>query len=74
MGLVMNRFILKPNPKPEFKMVQPLPAFLGVLMAKRELAGAPEAVALGLRPKGQLKFPVAAKTEPFTAAGRYVPS
>lgn len=74
MGLVMNRFLLKPYPKPEFKMVQPLPALLGIPTAKREFAGAPEAVALGLRPEGQLKFPVAAKTESFTAAGRNAPS
>ena len=70
----MNRFFLKPNPRPEFKMVQPLPAFLGVPMGKREPAGVPEAVALGLRPEDQPKLPGAAKTEPFTAAGKNVPS
>jgi hypothetical protein len=70
----MNRFYLNPNPKPEFKMVQPLPAFLGIPMAKRGPAGVPEAVALGLRPEVQSKLPVPAKTGPFTAAGRNVAS
>jgi hypothetical protein len=74
MGLAMNRFFLKPNPKPEFKIVQPLPAFLGIPMAKRKPAAAPAAVALGLRPEDQPKLLVSAKTESFTAAGRNVPS
>jgi hypothetical protein len=70
----MNRFYLKPNPKPEFKMAQPLPAFLGGLTVKRESAGAPETLALGSRPEGRLNFPATARREPFTAAGRNVTS
>jgi hypothetical protein len=68
MGLVMNRFLLKPNPKPEFKMVQPLPAFLGFPTAKRESAGAPEVMVL--KPEDQPKLLMSAKTGPFAAAGR----
>ena len=70
----MNRFLLKPNLKSEFKMVQPLPAFTGVSTVKREPTGAPEAVVLGLRPEDQPKLPAAAKTESFTAVGRNLPS
>jgi hypothetical protein len=68
MESTMNRFVLKPNPKPEFKMAQPLPAFFGIPTVKRESAGATEAVSL--RPGIQPGFSAAAKTEPFTTAVR----
>jgi hypothetical protein len=70
----MNRFLLMPKPKPEFKMVQPLPAFLGVPTAGRGSAGTPEAVSSGLRQGGIPKLLVSAKMESFTAAGRNVTS
>ena len=67
MGLTMNRFLLMPKPKPEFKMVQPSPAFPGVRTAKRGPAGAPEALAPGLRQNCLTMLPAAAKMESFNA-------
>jgi hypothetical protein len=63
----MNRFLLMPKPKPEFKMVQPLPAFLGIPTAIRGSAGAPETVAQDLEPGHFPKLLLLAKTEFFTA-------
>ena len=73
MELAMDRFLLMPKPKPEFKMVQPLPAFLGMSPTKRDPAGAPEAMAPGLRQGDLSKLLVPAKTESFTAC-RNAPS
>jgi hypothetical protein len=62
----MNRFYLKPNLKPEFKLAQPLPVFRGGPTAARGPADPPEAV--DLRPGIQPGVLVAAKAEPFIAA------
>ena len=67
MGLAMNRFLLMPKPKPEFKMVQPLPAFFEIPTAKRDPVGAPEALAPGLRQNDLPMLPAAAKMESFSA-------
>jgi hypothetical protein len=67
MALAMNRFLLMPKPKPEFKMVQPLPAFLGVPTTRRGSIGAPESVPSGLSQNDMLMLPAAAKMESFTA-------
>jgi hypothetical protein len=70
----MNRFLLMPKPKPEFKMVQPLPAFLGVSTTRRSSDSAPEAVASGLRQGDLPKFLVCGKRESFTTAVRNMTS
>jgi hypothetical protein len=67
MGLAMNRFLLMPKPKPEFKMAQPLPAFFEISAAKRDPAGAPEALTPGLRQNNLTMLPAAAKMESFNA-------
>ena len=74
MGLAMNRFLLMPKPKPEFKMVQPLPLFPCVLAARRGSTGAPETVPSGLRQNDLAMLPAVAKMESFTTAGRNVTS
>jgi hypothetical protein len=61
----MNRFLLMPKPKPEFKMVQPLPPFPDVPTAKRGPAGAPAALTRGLRQNYLTMLPAAAKMESF---------
>ena len=70
----MNHFLMEPKLKPEFKMRQPLPAFPAVPVIKREPAGAPEAVALGLSRREQPEFPAVAKLKPFTTADRSMTS
>jgi len=66
MGLVMNRFLLMPKPKPEFKMVQPLPAFFEISTAGRNSVGAPEALAPVLEQNHLTMFQAAVKRESFT--------
>jgi len=66
MGLAMNRFLLMPKPKPEFKMVQPLPAFIGVPTARRDFAGALESAPSGLRDNDLPMLPAGTKIESFT--------
>ena len=63
----MNRFLLMPKPKPEFKMAQPLPAIFVISTASRNAAGAPEALTPGLKQNGLTMLPAAAKRESFTA-------
>ena len=67
MGLAMNRFYLMPKSKPEFKMAQPLPAFFEISSAKRDPAGAPEALEPGLRQNNLTMLPAGVKLESFTA-------
>jgi hypothetical protein len=67
MGLAMNRFYLMPKSKPEFKMAQPLPAFFEISTAKRDPAGAPKALAPGLRQNNLTMIPAGAKLQSFTA-------
>ena len=67
MGSTMNRFLLMPKLKPEFKMVQPLPAFFEISTAKSDPAGAPEALAPGLRQNNLTMIPAGAKLQSFTA-------
>jgi len=64
----MNRFLLMPKPKPEFKMVQPLPAFLGIPTTRHDPTGAPEAMASGLRRNDLPMLPASAKMESFTTS------
>jgi hypothetical protein len=66
----MNRFLLKPNVKPEFKMAQPLPPFLGIFAAQPEPASAPAAVVLSWRQENQRELMVAPKRESFAIPGR----
>jgi hypothetical protein len=63
----MNRFYLMPKPKPEFKMAQPLPAFFEISTARRNSAGAPEALAPVFKQNGLTILPAAAQRESFTA-------
>jgi hypothetical protein len=63
----MNRFYLMPKPKPEFKMVQPLPAFFEISTAGRTSAGAPEAVAPVLKQNHLTMLQEAAKRVSFTS-------
>jgi hypothetical protein len=67
MRLVMNRFILIPKPKPEFKMVQPLPAFFEIPTARGNAAGAPAVLAPVLKQNGLTMLPAGAQGESFTA-------
>ncbi len=57
-----------PKPKPEFKMAQPLPVFLGISTVKHDPAGAPETLAGNLSRKGLPMLFAAAKMQPFTTA------
>jgi hypothetical protein len=57
----MNRFFLEPKLKPEFKLVQPLPVFLGVPATKRMPAWTPEAIALGLKSGDSPRLPLSLK-------------
>jgi len=66
MGLTMNRFLLIPKLKPEFKMVQPLPAFLGISTVKPGSAAAPETLTRNLSPEYPPIFLAAAKMQSFT--------
>jgi len=63
----MNRFLLMPKPKPEFKLAQPLPAFPGVPTAKRGPSGAAAALTPGLRQNYLTMLPAAAKMDSFNA-------
>ena len=65
----MNRFYLKPNPKPEFKVAQPLPAFLGVLTTESVAASRVEAILLNLGQERQPDLEVVARTESFAIGG-----
>ena len=66
MGLTMNRFLLMPKLKPEFKMAQPLPAFLGISTVKHDPAGAPETLTRNLDRKDLPMLLAAAKMQSFT--------
>jgi hypothetical protein len=68
----MNRFLLKPRLRPEFKMVQPLPAIPGVPKPQCEPRAALGAVVF--RPEVPPGLPLAAKAQLFTAAVRMMPS
>jgi hypothetical protein len=48
-------------------MAQPLPAFFEISTAKRDPAGAPEALAPGLRQNNLTMIPAGAKLQSFTA-------
>jgi hypothetical protein len=73
MGLAMNRFLLMPKPKPEFKMVQPLPPFFNMPTAGRGSASAPEVTAPDLESGRFPKILLSVKTE-FGAATRNMTS
>jgi len=62
----MNRFLLMPKLKPEFKMAQPLPVFLGISTVKHDPAGAPETLARNFGRKGLPMLFAATKMQPFT--------
>ncbi|MBZ5723178.1 MAG: hypothetical protein LAO03_22810 [Acidobacteriia bacterium] len=70
----MNRFLLKPNLKPEFKMAQPLPPYLSLFAAQPEPAGAPATRALSWRPENQRDRLMASRQETFAIAGSNVAS
>ena len=48
-------------------MAQPLPAFFEISSAKSDLAGAPEALAPGLRQNNLTMLPAGVKLQSFTA-------
>jgi hypothetical protein len=74
MGLVMNRFLSKPDLKMEFKMVQRLPAFSGVTMGRCGSSGTPEAVVPDLKQEALPELLAAMNGKPFTATRRNAPS
>ncbi len=55
-----------PKLKPEFKMVQPLPAFLGISTVKHDPACAPETLTRNLGRKDLPMLLAAAKMQSFT--------
>ena len=63
----MNRFLFMPRLKPELKRAQPLPAFHGVPMTKREPAEMPKVIALGLTPGDLPKLAGSLKRESCAA-------
>jgi len=74
MRLAMNRFLLIEKLKPEFKMVQPLPAFLGVPTAVRSSGDASETATLDLKRRELPGILPPANSKSFTTAGRNMTS
>ncbi|MDE3068798.1 MAG: hypothetical protein KGJ60_14790 [Verrucomicrobiota bacterium] len=70
----MNRFLLIPNLRPEFKRVQPLPTLAGMPAAKGDPAVTAGAGVRLLKPEDPSRRPAATGTGAFTAAGRNAPS
>lgn len=66
MGLAMNQFLLIPKLKPEFKMAQPLPVFVGIPTAKDNFTGVPETLAASLSQKDLPMLSTAAKMKSVT--------
>jgi hypothetical protein len=64
----MNRFLFKPNLRPELKMVQPLPAYSCVLAERSQAAG--RMAAAGSRLEVQPRFPLTVEAEAGAAVVR----
>lgn len=70
----MNRFLLMPKPKPEFKMAQPLPPLLGIPRGRNRSPRAPEAAAFCLDPTDSPGLFRPPTSESLTASDRTMAS